>query len=256
MNIEALIVDAVYVTALTAIYLLLRHKYVEDMVKKQIITTAGGKELRALLKAWYSILVIVGSLMVLVDVKSIVYLILVLIVTFTFVSHDVIKSLFYYYTIILSKMITQGDFVIMTRGIRGWVKRLTPFYVELHGEHGEVIRVPNYLAASEPVRLPSKALPLSLVIKVSNLKETKVEEIRKMIEDAVTYTKRYSVIPARVKIRAAGSDFAEFEVVYGLNNYEAANIIIELLDSKLVRPLTENGIRVEVRREHSIMGKL
>ncbi|UXD22457.1 hypothetical protein IPA_04975 [Ignicoccus pacificus DSM 13166] len=253
---ENVVIAVAYATFLTLFYIIIKNRYIETMVKKQIITTAGGKELKMVMETAYIVLLVIGVFIALVDIRALIYLILTALAVIAITSHDVIKSIFLYYMIVLTKMITQGDFVIMARGIRGWVKKLTPFYVELHGEHGEIIRIPNILAASEPVRVPSKALPFTLLIRIHGQAEINEKELREKLDEVIAFTKRFCVTSPHVKIRSVGTNFVEYEVIYGLSNYEASNRIIEILYSKLKDVVKEINGQIEIRREHTIMSKL
>jgi len=253
---DNIILAAIYGIALSILYFVVKHKYIEEMVKKQVITTAGSKEIKMILELIYVALLVLGISLSLISTVSIVYLIIALLIVTAIISYDITKSVMFYYVIILTKIITQGDFVIMARGLRGWVKRITPFFVELHGEYGEVIRIPNSLAIHEPVRLPSRALPLILTIKFNSIKETKLDELDKVVHDTVSFTKRFSVVQPKLKLRNVGNEYVEFEVIYGLNNYEASDSIIKLLASKLIPYARSKNMKVEIKRELSIIGKL
>ncbi len=242
-----------YAVLLTAIYSFIRFKVIKEMVRKHVMTSTSAKELTGLLDAVYAMMLVVGIFVGILSTTALAFLLVASIIIIPFVLYDLLKSLVYYYILVTTKMFDAGNFVILTRGIRGWIKRITPFFVELRGEYDETIRVPNGLAAVEPVRIPSRSLPFTITVKVINVKDFSLVE--EALRESVTATKRFSVIEPKVKIRSMGNDWVEYEIMYGLGNYEVTNEIMKTLVIRLKRLLEKEGVKVEVRREHALMSR-
>ena len=246
---------AVYISIIVLLYLYFRYKLLKEMVERQVVTVVSGKELMHLMNYVFFALLAIGTVVGLISPSALAFLLIVLIIMVPISLYELIKNVIAYYQLVVSRAISTGEFVILTRGIRGWVKRLTPFFVELRGEHEEVIRVPNPLVSSEPIRIPSKSLPFTLQIKVGLNKDVDLDEIEDMVMDAVMVTKRYSVIEPKIKLRSVTSSYVEYEVMYGLGNYEVTSTIIKTLASRLRKGLEEKGLTFEVRVEHALMSR-
>ncbi|NPA84559.1 MAG: mechanosensitive ion channel family protein [Crenarchaeota archaeon] len=250
MSVVALVL---YVMLISILYGLLRLKIIKSMVKKHIMTPTSAKEFTRLLDAIYLILLIFGTFIGILSLPALAFLLAASLIIIPFILHDLLRSIVYYYMLVSTKMVENGRFVILTRGIRGWIKRITPFFIELRGEYEETIRVPNSLVAMEPVRIPSRSLPFVLNVKFSRISD--YDEVEGALKDAVLLTKRHSVVEPKIKLKAVGNDWVEYEIMYGLGTYEAANEIMKILINKLKRLLEDKGIYVEIRREHAIMSR-
>ncbi len=246
---------ALYFVTTTALYVYFRYKVLKEMVERQVVTVVSSKELQHLLNYVFISMIIVGLVVGLISSTALAFLLIASIIIVPIVLHEIIRNLIAYYQLVVSRALNVGEFVILTRGIRGWVKRLTPFFVELRGEHEEVIRVPNPLVSSEPIRIPSKSLPFTLQIKVGLKPGIEINELEEVVTNAVTVTKRYSVIEPKIKIRSISNTYIEYEVMYGLGNYEVTSTIIKTLASKLRKALEEKGLNFEVRVEHALMNR-
>jgi len=244
---------ASYVVLITSIYIILKARVLKNMVKKHIMTPTSAKELSRLLDTLYLALLIFGTFIGMLSTYALAFFLATSLIILPFILHDLLKPLVYYYILVSTKIINVGNFVILTRGIRGWIKRITPFFIELRGEYEETIRVPNSLAATEPVRIPSRSLPFTLTVKF--LRVENYDEVEEALKDAVVFTKRYSVIEPKIKVRAIGNDWIEYEIMYGLGNYEVANDIMKSLMTRLKRFLENKNVYVEIRREHALMSR-
>ncbi len=252
MNVLAL---ALYLAVTIALYLYFRYRLLREMVERQVVTVVSSKELQHLINYVFISMIIVGVIVGIISSSALAFLLIASILIIPVVLHEIIRNLIAYYQLVVSRALNVGEFVILTRGIRGWVKRITPFFVELRGEHEEVIRVPNPLVSSEPIRIPSKSLPFTLQIRVGIKHGVELAEIEDIVMSAVMATKRYSVIEPKVKIRSITNSYIEYEVMYGLGNYEVTSTIIKTLALKLRKALEEKGLSFEVKVEHALMSR-
>jgi len=246
-----LYVTVPYSILLVLAYLFLRIKIIKDMVKRRIMTPTSAKDVTHILDYIFMIMLIVGDFVGYLSPQVLAFLLSALLITTPFLLWDVVRSIVHYYIITSTKIVNVGNFVILTRGVRGWIKRITPFFVELRGEYEETIRVPNSLVAMELVRIPSRSLPFTLTVRFYGVND--FNAIEEALKDAVVYTKKFSVAEPKIKVRGVGNDWIEYELTYGLRNYEVTNDIMKLLANKLGK-LVE-GVKFEIRREHSLMVK-
>ncbi|ALU12413.1 hypothetical protein EYM_03465 [Ignicoccus islandicus DSM 13165] len=252
---ENLLIGVIYFIGVITLYYLISSKLLGELRSKKVIPHGTTHELEVMLKWLFIGLGIFGLVVVLINIDMLALLLITILVIFSLISKDIIESAMYYHFLVVTKAISHGEYVIMTRGIRGWIRRLTPLYVELSGEQGEIIRIPNKLVASEPIRIPAKALPLTIVIKLYLEKLDDIESLNKAVQEVVNFTKRHAIVPPRFRIRTITTNSVEYEITYGISNPESSNIIIKKVAQRL-QQLFKEGVKFEVKREHSIINKL
>ncbi len=238
---------AIYIIAIFIIYAYLRIS-LENLTRKRMLTKTGEREAIQLLNNAVIFFFILGVLIILTNASVMVLATAIVIASILLSMGDLFRSMIAYYIVMFSKIIENGTFVVMSRGIKGWVRRISTFYTELQGEHGEIIRVPNTMIMNDVIRMPIKAVPITFLLIVKGRWDN-LDEINMIIKKDLEVVKRFSVGTPHFKLRAVSSERLEYELTFWIHSTEATGEILKTLAPKLINELKGMGLDAEIRVE-------
>ena len=238
---------AIYIIAVVLIYIYLRIN-LESLTRKRMLTKTGEREAIQLLNNAAVFFFLLGIFVILTNASVMVLATAIIIASILLSMGDLFKSIIAYYMVVFSKIIENGAFVVMSRGVRGWVRRISTFYTEIQGEHGEVIRVPNAIVMNDVVRMPVKAVPVTFLLTIKG-KWKSLDDVSAVIKKSVDVAKRLSVGTPHFKPRAVSSERLEYELTFWIHSTEAVGEILKTLAPKLINDFKNMGLDVEIRIE-------
>ncbi len=238
---------AIYIIAIIFVYIYARLN-IESMARRRVLTKTGEREAVQMLDRVMLFFTVLGILVILANASEVILSAAIILAAIVLSMGDLFKSIIAYYMVLFSKIVEYGSFVVMSRGVRGWVRRINTFFTEIQGEHGEIIRIPNTLVVNDVIRMPVKAVPITFLLIIKG-EWKNLDDIAAVIRRNVDLVKRLSVGSPHFKPRAVSSNKVEYELTFWIHSTETAGEILKTLAPKLINEFKGMGLDAEIKIE-------
>lgn len=214
------------------------------MVLKNIISQAAYDKLYSILSLTGYFFILVILLAIVTESPVTIYLLASVIIVIFASGYDVISNVVSYYALILTRPLIVGS-TISIDGITGKVREITPLYVEVRCNSGDVVKIPNRRLFRSTLLIHGITHPVSVNVTLrgtNDLREAE-KEIRSALQDF-----KDTVLASKpdVNLSRITNDSVEFKVVVYVTSIERTSHVKTELSRTLYERLGDRILEIRV----------
>lgn len=244
---EPLALKIVYV-ALTILFGVLAIRiigfFMKRMVLKNIISQAAYDKLYSILSLTGYFFILVILLTIVTESPITIYVLAAVIVVAFASGYDVLSNVISYYAIILNRPLMIGSTVTID-GITGKVREITPLYVEIKCNSGDVVKIPNRRLFRSSLLIHGITHPVSvrIIMRGTNDLREAEREIRSSLQD---FKDTVLTSKPEVGLSKIGSGSVEFKVTVYVTSVDRASHVKTELSRTLYERLGDKVLEINV----------
>jgi len=208
------------------------------MVRKDVISQTVYEKLYNIVSiAIYAVILII-LLSLLTGSEIMIYTLLGLIFLLLVSGYDVLANLIAYYAIILSKNIMVGSTITLDN-ITGKVREIKPLYIEIKGDTGDIIRIPNREIFKRHFLVHGTSYKVSVIVRLRNI--ASIEDAENMLKTVLQKFKD-AVIASKPEIDVikVSKESIEFMITVYIASPEKINYVKTELSKILFENIKDN----------------
>nr|WP_232502347.1 mechanosensitive ion channel domain-containing protein [Aeropyrum camini] len=204
-----------------------------------------SRDLIVLITIMVALYVVTGS-------RFIIILIAVLLAAILLATWDLLMNMAAYYAIIITRIVSRDEYIIMPNGVRGWVRDVRPLFVIVETKYG-VYHVPNSTMLRLGVLTKRERSYYRLTVRVWGLPSQQlIDNVKDALDNVVNTLlpeEERSVVMKRVIIDEISEDSVTIRVIVGMPHTEPRPERLADFVERLSRRLQEHGINHSITLE-------
>ncbi|GBF08601.1 hypothetical protein apy_03260 [Aeropyrum pernix] len=204
-----------------------------------------SRDLIVLITVMISFYIVTGS-------RFIIILIAVLLAAILLATWDLLMNMAAYYAIIITRIVSRDEYIIMPNGVRGWVRDIRPLFVIVETKYG-VYHVPNSMMLRLGVLTKRERSYYRLTVRVWGLPSQQlIDNVRDALDNVVNTLlpeDERSAVMKRVIIDEISEDSATVRIIVGMPHTEPKPERLADFVERLSRRLQEHGINHSITLE-------
>ncbi|BAA81470.2 hypothetical protein APE_2455.1 [Aeropyrum pernix K1] len=204
-----------------------------------------SRDLIVLITVMIAFYIVTGS-------RFIIILIAVLLAAILLATWDLLMNMAAYYAIIITRIVSRDEYIIMPNGVRGWVRDIRPLFVIVETKYG-VYHVPNSMMLRLGVLTKRERSYYRLTVRVWGLPSQQlIDNVRDALDNVVNTLlpeDERSAVMKRVIIDEISEDSATVRIIVGMPHTEPKPERLADFVERLSRRLQEHGINHSITLE-------